>query len=56
MGLTDHGEDKLLTLFRNAGTYYLALFTAAPGETGGGTRSRPFLYLPRPPAAENGGD
>lgn len=37
MGLTDHGEDKLLTLFRNAGTYYLALFTAAPGETGGGT-------------------
>lgn len=37
MSLTNYGEDKLLTLFKNAGTYYLALFTAAPGETGGGT-------------------
>ena len=37
MSLTNHGEDKLLTLFKNAGTYYLALFTAAPSETGGGT-------------------
>lgn len=36
MSLTNHGEDKLLTLFKNAGSYYLALFTAAPGETGGG--------------------
>lgn len=37
MSLTNHGEDKLLTLFKNAGSYYLALFTAAPSETGGGT-------------------
>ena len=37
MSLTNHGEDKILTLFKNAGTYYLALFTAAPGEEGGGT-------------------
>ena len=37
MSLTNHGEDKILTLFKNAGTYYLALFTAAPEETGGGT-------------------
>ena len=36
MSLTNHGEDKLLTLFKNDGSYYLALFTAAPGETGGG--------------------
>ncbi len=37
MSLTNHGEDKLLTLFKDAGPYYLALFTAAPSETGGGT-------------------
>ncbi len=37
MSLTNHGEDKLLTLFRDAGPYWLALFTAAPGETDGGT-------------------
>ena len=37
MSLTNTGEDTLLTLFKNAGPYYLALFTTAPGETGGGT-------------------
>lgn len=37
MSLTNYGEDKLLTLFKNDGPYYLALFTVAPGETGGGT-------------------
>ena len=37
MSLTNYGEDKLLTLFKDEGPYYLALFTAAPGETGGGT-------------------
>lgn len=37
MSLTNTGEDKLLTLFKGAGPYYLALFTTAPGETGGGT-------------------
>lgn len=37
MSLTNHGEDKLLTLFKDAGPYYLALFTAAPNEEGGGT-------------------
>ena len=37
MSLTNHGEDALLTLFRDAGPYYLALYTAAPGEAGGGT-------------------
>ena len=37
MSLTNHGEDKILNIFKNAGPYYLALFTAAPGEEGGGT-------------------
>lgn len=37
MSLTNHGEDKLLTLFKGAGPYYLALFTAAPGESTAGT-------------------
>ena len=37
MSLTNHGEDALLTLFKEAGPYYLALFTTAPGEDGGGT-------------------
>ena len=37
MSLTNHGEDKLLTLFKDAGPYYFGLFTVAPEETGGGT-------------------
>ena len=37
MSLTNYGEDKMLTLFKDAGPYYLALFTVAPGERGGGT-------------------
>ena len=36
MSLTNYGEDTLLTLFKDAGPYYLALFTSAPGEEGGG--------------------
>lgn len=37
MSLTNYGENALLTLFKNDGPYYLALFTTAPSETGGGT-------------------
>lgn len=37
MSLTNYGEDKLLSLFKDAGPYFLALFTASPGEEGGGT-------------------
>ena len=48
MSLTNHGEDKLLTLFKNAGSYYLALFTAAPGETGGGTEVTGGAYVRQP--------
>ena len=53
MSLTNHGEDKLLTLFKNAGTYYLALFTAAPGETGGGTEVSGGSYARQPVAFGN---
>lgn len=37
MSLTNYGEDKLLELFKGAGTYYVGLFTASPSEEGGGT-------------------
>lgn len=37
MSLTNTGENTVLTLIKNDGPYYLALFTAAPGEAGGGT-------------------
>ena len=37
MSLTNHGEDKLLTLFKDAGPYWFGLFTVAPEETGCGT-------------------
>lgn len=37
MSLTNAGEDKVLTLVKDDGPYYLALFTVAPTETGGGT-------------------
>ena len=37
MSLSNYGEDKMLTLFKDAGPYYLALFTVAPSEKGGGT-------------------
>ena len=47
MSLTNHGEDKLLTLFKNEGPYYLALFTATPGETGGGTEVSGGAYARR---------
>ena len=47
MSLTNHGEDKLLTLFKNEGPYYLALFTATPGETGGGTEVSGGSYARR---------
>lgn len=30
MSLTNHGEDKLLTLFKDAGPYWFGLFTVAP--------------------------
>ena len=47
MSLTNHGEDALLSLFKDAGPYYLALFTAAPGETGGGTEVSGGAYARR---------
>lgn len=47
MSLTNHGEDKLLTLFKNEGPYYLALFTVTPGETGGGTEVSGGAYARR---------
>ena len=37
MSLTNIGENTVLTLIKNDGPYYLALFTVAPTETGGGT-------------------
>lgn len=37
MGLSNAGENKLLTLFKDSGTLYVGLFTVAPGEDGGGT-------------------
>ena len=37
MSLTNTGENNLLNLFKGAGPYYLALYTTAPGESGGGT-------------------
>ena len=45
MSLTNYGEDALLTLFRDAGPYYLALFTAAPGEEGGRTEVSGASYV-----------
>lgn len=47
MSLTNYGEDKLLTLFKDEGPYYLALFTTAPGETGGGTEVTGGAYARR---------
>lgn len=37
MSLTNTGENTVLGLIKEAGPYYLALFTVAPTETGGGT-------------------
>lgn len=37
MSLTNYGEDRLLSQFKDDGPYYMALFTTSPGETGGGT-------------------
>lgn len=37
MGLTNEGENRMLNWFRNGMSSYLALFTTAPGEEGGGT-------------------
>ena len=34
MSLTNYGEDEMLNAFTGTGTFYLALFTADPGETG----------------------
>ena len=34
MSLTTYGENQMLTLFDENTTYYLALFTGDPGETG----------------------
>lgn len=36
MSLSDYGENQMLNTFAAGGTYYLALFTAAPADTGGG--------------------
>lgn len=37
MSLTNYGENRILELFKGAGTYYLALFTVSPSESGDGT-------------------
>lgn len=37
MSLTNTGETTILNLFKESKDHYLALFTAAPSETGGGT-------------------
>ncbi len=37
MSLTNYGENRILGLYSGDGKHYLALFTAAPGEAGGGT-------------------
>jgi hypothetical protein len=37
MSLTNTGENTMLTLFKESKTHYLALFTVAPSESGGGT-------------------
>lgn len=37
MSLTNTGEDRLLNLFKGDGPYYLALYTTAPTDAGGGT-------------------
>ena len=45
MSLTNYGEDRLLTLFRDDGSCYLALFTEAPGEAGGGVEVTGGAYV-----------
>lgn len=35
MGLTNYGEDRQLALFKDAGPYYIGLFSSEPGEEGG---------------------
>lgn len=42
--LTNFGELAALDALFNAGTIYLALFTAAPGEAGGGTEASGGSY------------
>lgn len=37
MSLTSKGEDLMLELFKDSGTYYLALYTTTVSEAGGGT-------------------
>jgi hypothetical protein len=37
MSLTNYGENRILELFKDAGTYYVGLFTVSPSEGGGGT-------------------
>lgn len=37
MSLTNYGENRMLTLFKEDGTHYIGLFTVAPSEAGGGT-------------------
>lgn len=37
MSLTNTGETNMLNRFKEAGPWYLALYTAAPSDTGGGT-------------------
>ena len=37
MSLTNYGENKMLSQFKEGNSHYLALFTVAPSEAGGGT-------------------
>lgn len=48
MGLSNYGENALLSLMAGRGTFYLALFTAQPGEDGGGTEMGGGGYARQP--------
>lgn len=60
MSLTNYGEVKALTLLKNDATYYLALFTVAPDETGvgtevsGGSYARQLVTFTTPSTDGNG--
>ena len=48
MSLSNYGENRMLSLFRGAGTFYLALFTSDPGEEGSGTEVSGGAYARQP--------
>lgn len=48
MSLTNYGENRMLTLFKEDGTHYIGLFTVAPSEAGGGTEVSGGAYARQP--------